>query len=132
MLITSRFMHAVSIPSNLMLTLVRCLLVLMGLMVCLVFPAMAQPVKGSVYKDFLPMGSGASVALPEGAWEATQISSLDYPGTNWEAYTLKNQQAGAKVPFLVVRQTTTTGRWGNTGCMSQSGLDPVTQYRRYV
>ncbi len=79
---------------------------------------MAQPVKGSVYKDFLPMGSGASVALPEGAWETTHISSLDYPGTNWEVYTLKNQQADAKVPFLVVRQTTTTGRWGNTNCLS--------------
>lgn len=66
------------------------------------------------------MGSGASVALPEGVWEATQISSLDYPGTNWEVYTLKNQQANAKVPLLVVRQTTTSGRWGNTTCLSQS------------
>ncbi len=67
----------------------RLLLVVLGLMACAVFPAMAQPVKGSVYKDFLPMGSGASVARPEGVWEATQISSLDYPGTNWEVYTLK-------------------------------------------
>ncbi len=98
----------------------RLLLVVLGLMACAVFPAMAQPVKGSVYKDFLPMGSGASVALPEGVWEATQISSLDYPGTNWEVYTLKNQQANAKVPLLVVRQTTTSGRWGNTTCLSQS------------
>lgn len=98
----------------------RLLLVVLGLMACAVFPAMAQPVKGSVYKDFLPMGSGASVALPEGVWEATQISSLDYPGTNWEVYTLKNQQANAKVPLLVVRQTTTSGRWGNTTCLSQN------------
>lgn len=98
----------------------RLLLVVLGLMACAVFPAMAQPVKGSVYKDFLPMGSGASVALPEGVWEATQISSLDYPGSNWEVYTLKNQQANAKVPLLVVRQTTTSGRWGNTTCLSQS------------
>lgn len=98
----------------------RLLLVVLGLMACAVFPAMAQPVKGSVYKDFLPMGSGASVALPEGVWEATQVTSLDYPGTNWEVYTLKNQQANAKVPLLVVRQTTTSGRWGNTTCLSQS------------
>lgn len=87
---------------------------------CTAVPAMAQPVKGSLYKDFLPMGSGASVALPEGSWEAMQISSLDYPGTNWDVYTLKNKQADAKVPFLVVRQTTTVGRWGNTNCMSRN------------
>lgn len=97
----------------------RLLLVVLGLMACAVFPAMAQPVKGSVYKDFLPMGSGASVALPEGAWQATQISTVTYPGTEWEAYTLKNQQPGAKVPFIVVRQTNTVGRWGNTNCLSK-------------
>ena len=79
--------------------MLRLLWVFLGLMACLALPAVAQPVKGSVYKDFLPMGSGASVALPEGVWEATQVSALDYPGTNWEVYTLKNQQADAKVPF---------------------------------
>lgn len=97
----------------------RWLLVFLGLMVCGVLPAVAQPVKGSVYKDFLPMGSGASVALPDGAWQATQISSVAYPGTEWEAYTLKNQQPDAKVPYLVVRQTNTVGRWGNTNCLSK-------------
>ena len=101
-------------------SMLRWLGVFLGLMACLALPAVAQPVKGSVYKDFLPMGSGASVALPEGTWETTQVSALDYPGTNWEVYTLKNQQADAKVPFLVVRQTTTSGRWGNTTCLSQS------------
>jgi len=81
----------------------------------------AQPVKGSVYRDFLPMGSGASVALPEGRWEVTQFNSLDLSGDNWEVYTLKNQQVDAKVPFLVVRQTTHNRQnWGNTGCMSQN------------
>jgi hypothetical protein len=99
----------------------RCLfLLLLVSMIGLTLPAMAQPVKGSVYKDFLPMGSGSSVALPEGVWEATRITSVEYPGTNWEVYTLKNQQAEAKVPFLVVRQTTTMGRWGNTNCLSNS------------
>lgn len=97
----------------------RILCLCLGLMVSGFLPAMAQPVKGSVYKDFLPMGSGASVALPEGVWQATQISSVTYPGTEWEAYTLKNQQADAKVPYLVVRQTNTVGRWGNTNCMSK-------------
>jgi hypothetical protein len=101
-------------------SMLRWLGVFLGLMACLALPAVAQPVKGSVYKDFLPMGSGASVALPEGTWETTQISALDYPGTNWEVYTLKNQQADAKVPFLVVRQTTTSGRWGSTTCLSKN------------
>lgn len=83
---------------------------------CLVVPAMAQPVKGSTYKDFLPMGSGASVALPEGSWEATNISAMTFPGESWDVYTLKNRQPGAKVPYLVVRQTSIVGRWGNTTC----------------
>jgi hypothetical protein len=90
------------------------------LMTCLAAPVMAQPVKGSTYKDFLPLGSGTSVALPEGAWQATQVSTLAYPGSAWEVYTLKNQEPEAKVPFLVVRQTTTSGRWGNTGCLSSN------------
>jgi Caspase domain len=110
---------AVVQPHLIFKSMLRFFGLLLGLTVCCVFPAAAQPTKGSVYKDFLPMGSGASVALPEGAWEATQITSLDYPGTNWEVYTLKNQQPSAKVPFLVVRQTTTAGRWGNTTCMSR-------------
>ena len=92
----------------------------LGLMACLAAPVMAQPVKGATYKDFLPLGSGTSVALPEGAWQATQISTLTYPGAAWEVYTLKNQEPDAKVPFLVVRQTTTAGRWGNTGCLSSN------------
>ena len=113
--------QAVCTHSNLTFkSILRLILLLLGLMACLFLPALAQPVKGSLYKDFLPMGSGASVALPEGVWEATQVSSLDYPGINWEVYTLKNQQVDAKVPFLVVRQTTTSGRWGNTTCLSQS------------
>jgi hypothetical protein len=111
---------AVAQPHLIFKSMLRFLWLSFGLTVCCVLPAMAQPTKGTVYKDFLPMGSGASVALPEGVWEATQVAALDYPGTNWEVYTLKNQQADAKVPFLVVRQTTTVGRWGNTACMSQS------------
>lgn len=101
-------------------SMLRLLGVFLGLMACLAVPAVAQPVKGSVYKDFLPMGSGASVALPEGSWEVTQITALSFPGESWGAYTLKNRQHGAKVPYLVVRQTSTVGRWGNTGCQSKN------------
>jgi stress response protein YsnF len=81
---------------------------------------MAQPVKGTVYRDFLPMGSGASVALPEGAWSVTYTSPLEHGGTNWDVYTLVSQQPDAKVPFLVVRQTATSGRWGSTNCLSNT------------
>jgi hypothetical protein len=98
----------------------RWLLVFLWLMVCGIIPALAQPVKGSIYKDFMPMGSGASVALPEGVWEATHVGRLIYPGQEWETFTLKNQSPDAKVPFLVVRHTTTLGRWGNTGCLSKN------------
>ena len=95
----------------------RCLLCMVTLLaVCLGGAALAQPIKGVIYKDFLPMGSGASVALPEGLWEVTRVSSLDYSALNWENYTLKNQQPDAKVPFLVVRQTTTTGQIGRASC----------------
>jgi hypothetical protein len=108
-------------PLSWMSKFARHLLGLAGLVVlCLAFPAMAQPVKGTVYRDFLPMGSGASVALPEGAWNVTYTSPLESGGTNWEAYTLVSQQPDAKVPFLVVRQTATRGQWGNTNCLSKN------------
>lgn len=97
-----------------------CFVFLLVCVTCLAVPAMAQPVKRSVYKDFLPMGSGASVALPEGSWTVTHIGNLSYPREEWETFTLKNQLPDAKVPFLVVRQTTRPGRWGNTGCQSSN------------
>eukprot|EP01030_Chromulinospumella_sphaerica_P003377 gene3377-3305_t len=79
---------------------------------CLAFsllPGLAQPVVGSTYKDFLPMGGGASVALPEGAWLSSHNSTITRTGYIWETYTLKNTQVDARVPFLVVRQA--TGSW---------------------
>lgn len=90
---------------------------------CLAFslmPTLAQPVVGSTYKDFLPMGGGASVALPEGTWLSSHNSSITRVGYVWETYTLKNKQADARVPFLVVRQAAGSVRWGNTGCQSNS------------
>ena len=83
-------------------------------------PAVAQPVVGSTYKDFLPMGGGASVALPQGTWLASHTSTIARTGYSWDVYTLKNKQADAHVPFLVVRQATSAVRWGNTGCQSNS------------
>lgn len=90
------------------------------LLVLLQLPAVAQPVVGSTYKEFLPLGGGGSVALPEGTWVATQNSTNSRPGYVWESYTLVNQQADARVPYLVVRQAVGAIRWGNTGCQSNS------------
>lgn len=83
-------------------------------------PALAQPVVGSTYKDFLPLGSGSSVALPEGTWVSTQNSSNSRTGYVWESYTLTNQQPDARVPYIVVRQAVGAVRWGNTNCQSNS------------
>lgn len=90
-----------------------------GLMMCLASPAMAQPAKGVTYKEFLPLGSGASVPLPEGVWQLTH-TGLFNDAKALEVYTLRNQQVDAKVPFLVVRQSTLPGIWGNTPCASKN------------
>lgn len=88
----------------------------------LVAVASAQPNPGSTYREHLPMGSGASVPLPEGTWRVTHVSALPMgSGVNaWDAYALKNEQPNAKVLFLVVRQTRQADRWGNTGCQSRN------------
>jgi len=78
--------------------------------------ALAQPTVGKTYKDFLPLGSGASVALPEGNWEATHVATWAPSNTSWEVFTLKNLVPNSAVAFLVVRRTTTTRKWGNTNC----------------
>ena len=76
----------------------------------------AQPVVGQTYKEALPMGSGASVPLPEGIWKNTHNDSFAKPGEAWEVSVFKNQMPDAKVPYLVVRQETLPGRWGPTNC----------------
>lgn len=116
-----RALHSLSASWSVIGEYSRSLLSLAGLMVlCFAFPAMAQPIKETVYRDFLPMGSGASVALPEGNWSVTYSTPIEHQGITWEVHTLVSQQSDAKVPFLVIRQTTTTGRWGNTTCLSKN------------
>lgn len=79
-------------------------------------PAMAQPVRGAKYADFLPMGSGRSVPLPEGSWEVIQTTTLARSGFDWEMFLLRNTQAGASVPYMVVRQSNRSVKWGDTAC----------------
>lgn len=79
---------------------------------------LAQPVVGQTYKEFLPMGSGASVPLPEGVWKSTHNDSMSIPGEVWEIHVLKNQTVDAKVPYLVVRQETLPKPWNSSLCQS--------------
>ena len=79
-------------------------------------PAMAQPVRGAKYADFLPMGSGRSVPLPEGSWELTQTATLARAGFDWEVFVLRNGQPDAAIPVMVVRQSNRPVKWGDTAC----------------
>ncbi len=104
---------------------IKNLLCRMGLLMLLAWLCMsagAQPSPGSLHKNHLPLGSGASAPLPDGDWRVTHVSSLPMPnsGNSWDIYVLKNEQPEAKVAFLVVRQSRLNDRWGNTGCQSNN------------
>lgn len=89
---------------------------ILGLAIGMTTEAFSQPTLGRTYKDFLPLGSGASVALPEGSWETTHVATLPQISTNWDIFTLKNLNPNPAVAYLVVRQATRPHRWGNTLC----------------
>jgi len=90
----------------------------MALGLCLLglIPAAAQPVVGAVYKESLSLGSGRRLALPEGAWKATRITSVVRKDFNWAIYIFTNQERDASIPFLVVRHTNQNAKWASTGC----------------
>ena len=100
--------------------LLRWVLGVLTIGLCLM--ASAQPTPGTTHRDHLPLGSGASVPLPEGVWRVTHVSTLPFGtgGNAWENVVLKNEQADAKVLFLVVRQSRQSSRWGNTGCQASN------------
>ena len=91
-------------------------MVCVSLTLTVITNASGQPTVGRTYKDFLPLGSGASVALPEGNWEATHLATWSPTYTTWEVFTLKNLQPNPAVAFLVVRQATRINKWGNNSC----------------
>lgn len=88
----------------------------LSLAILALVPAMAQPVRGAKYADFLPMGSGRSVPLPEGSWELTQMATLARAGFDWEVFVLRNGQPDAAIPVMVVRQSSRPVKWGDTAC----------------
>ncbi|MEY4652524.1 MAG: hypothetical protein RI884_1105, partial [Pseudomonadota bacterium] len=89
------------------------------LLVAFAAAAAAQPATGSVHRDLIALGSGSSVALPEGSWEVTRSGSYNsLSNIPWQILTLKNQAQDAAIPYLVVRSSATSNRWGNTACQN--------------
>ena len=93
-----------------------CAMMLISLSLSLTTEALAQPAVGKTYKEFLPLGSGASVALPEGNWETTHMTTWSPSGATWEVLTLKNLQPNPAVAFVVIRTARSYNKWGNTNC----------------
>ena len=93
-----------------------CAMMLISLSLSLTTEALAQPAVGKTYKEFLPLGSGASVALPEGNWETTHMTTWSPSSATWEVLTLKNLQPNPAVAFVVVRTARSYNKWGNTNC----------------
>ena len=94
---------------------------LAALTLAVALPAAAQPAVGSIHRNLVPLGSGSSVALPEGSWELTHSAPYTtVAGTAWQLYVLRNQSPDAGIPYLVVRHSTTSRRWGATSCESQN------------
>ena len=93
-----------------------CAMMLISLSLSLTTEALAQPAVGKTYKEFLPLGSGASVALPEGNWETMHMTTWSPSSATWEVLTLKNLQPNPAVAFVVVRTARSYNKWGNTNC----------------
>ncbi len=93
-----------------------CAMMLFSLSLSLTTEALAQPAVGKTYKEFLPLGSGASVALPEGNWETTHMTTWSPSSATWEVLTLKNLQPNPAVAFVVIRTARSYNKWGNTNC----------------
>lgn len=93
-----------------------CAMMLFSLSLSLTTKALAQPAVGKTYKEFLPLGSGASVALPEGNWETTHMTTWSPSSATWEVLTLKNLQPNPAVAFVVIRTARSYNKWGNTNC----------------
>ena len=93
-----------------------CAMMLISLSLSLTTEALAQPAVGKTYKEFLPLGSGASVALPEGNWETSHVTTWSPGSTTWEVLILKNLQPNPSVAFVIVRTARNLNKWGNTNC----------------
>ncbi|PUE45409.1 caspase family protein [Limnohabitans sp. 2KL-51] len=80
--------------------------------------AQAQPTVGSRFEKVLPLGSGASVPLPEGQWQATAVTQTVTPNqvNKFNVTVLKNLDLRSPYAALVIRASYTPARWPNTIC----------------
>ena len=80
--------------------------------------AQAQPTVGSKFEKILPLGSGASVPLPEGQWQATAVTQTVVPNqvTKLNVTVLKNLDPRSPYAALLIRASDAPGRWPNTSC----------------
>jgi hypothetical protein len=87
--------------------------------------AQAQPTVGSRFEKVLPLGSGASVPLPEGQWEATAVTLTGAPNEvhKWQVTVLKNLDLRSPFAALVIRTSDIPRQWGNTSCNNPKDAD---------
>jgi hypothetical protein len=80
--------------------------------------AQAQPSVGSKFEKVLPLGSGASVPLPEGQWQATAVTLTGAPNQvhKWQVTVLKNLDLRSPFAALVIRTSDIPRQWGSTSC----------------
>ena len=89
-------------------------LIALFLLIC--FPVIAQPTSGTTYSGVLPLGSGRSIALPEGRWELTGKLVYSEYGFDHDKYILINKSENPKVFALVVTPFIQPNKWGDTNC----------------
>ncbi len=97
-----------------------------SLLTCfLMAQAQAQPTVGSRFEKILPLGSGASVPLPEGQWLATAVTQIDVPKQvyKWQVTVLKNLDTRSPFAALVIRTSDIPRQWGGTSCDSPKDVD---------
>ena len=80
--------------------------------------AQAQPAVGARFEKVLPLGSGASVPLPEGQWQATAVTQTGAPNElhKWHVTVLKNLDLRSPFAAVVIRTSDIPRHWGNTPC----------------
>ncbi len=87
--------------------------------------AQAQPTVGSRFEKVLPLGSGVSVPLPEGQWEATAVTLTGAPNEvhKWQVTVLKNLDLRSPFAALRIRTSDIPRHWGNTPCNNPKEAD---------
>lgn len=80
--------------------------------------AQAQPAVGARFEKLLPLGSGASVPLPEGQWEATAVTQTAIPNQviKFNVTVLKNLDLRSPYAALLIRTSDRTAQWPSTFC----------------